>query len=61
VVLILDLLPAAADVEKNLAVAVTSDKGLCGGINSSVSKFTRATNKTFAGGEPGSPDAWIRK
>lgn len=39
----------AADVEKNLAVAVTSDKGLCGGINSSVSKFTRATTKTFAG------------
>ena len=41
---------AAADVEKNLAVAVTSDKGLCGGINSAVSKLTRGTMKTFQGG-----------
>lgn len=39
----------AADVEKNLAVAVTSDKGLCGGINSQVSKLSRGALKTFLG------------
>ena len=27
-----------ADVEKNLTVAVTTDKGLCGGINTAVAK-----------------------
>mmetsp|Transcript_5467 Transcript_5467/g.7388 ORF Transcript_5467/g.7388 Transcript_5467/m.7388 type:complete len:330 (-) Transcript_5467:189-1178(-) len=31
------------DVPKNLTVAITSDRGLCGGINSTVSKVTRAT------------------
>lgn len=31
------------DVPGNLTVAVTSDRGLCGGINSTVSKNTRAT------------------
>ena len=43
-------LDAAADVEKNLTVAVTSDKGLCGGINSSVSKMSKGALKTFLGG-----------
>lgn len=38
--------PAGADVEKNIAVAITSDKGLCGGINSTVCKFARVTSDT---------------
>ena len=42
--------PAGADVEKNLTVPITSDKGLCGGINSTVTKYTRGTVKTFSGG-----------
>ena len=44
------LLPAAADVEKNLVVPVTSDKGLCGGINTTVTKYTRATLALLQGG-----------
>ena len=43
--------PAGADVENNVAVAISSDKGLCGGINSTVSKYTRAVLKTTEGGE----------
>ena len=43
-------IPAGADVEKNLTVPITSDKGLCGGINSTVTKYTRGTVKTFSGG-----------
>lgn len=39
----------AADVEKNLTVPITSDKGLCGGINSTVAKYTRGTIQTFSG------------
>eukprot|EP00891_Asterochloris_glomerata_P000769 jgi/Astpho2/769/Aster-00628 len=38
-----------ADVESNVAVAISSDKGLCGGINSTVSKYTRAVLKTTEG------------
>ncbi len=34
-----------------MAVAISSDKGLCGGINSTVSKYTRAVLKTTEGGE----------
>ena len=45
------LCPAGADVESNVAVAISSDKGLCGGINSTVSKYTRAVLKTTEGGE----------
>lgn len=40
-----------ADVEKNLTVAVTTDKGLCGGINTAVAKYSRATVKAVASGE----------
>lgn len=34
------------DVGKNMTVGITSDKGLCGGINSSICKFTRVTQDT---------------
>ena len=34
-----------------MAVAISSDKGLCGGINSTVSKYTRAVLKATEGGE----------
>ena len=34
---------AAADVEKNIVVPITTDKGLCGGINSTVCKYVRAS------------------
>lgn len=40
-----------ADVEKNLTVAVTTDKGLCGGINTAVAKYSRATVSAVATGE----------
>lgn len=53
----------AADVPNNVVVAVTSDKGLCGGINTTISKYTRATlnicdgegkeNSIFVVGEKG--------
>lgn len=35
-------MPADVDVGKNIVVAITSDKGLCGGINSTVCKHARA-------------------
>lgn len=40
-----------ADVEKNLTVAITSDKGLCGGINSAVAKYSRATVGAVGSGD----------
>lgn len=39
----------AADVETNVVVPITSDKGLCGGINSSVTKYTRGTLRVTEG------------
>ena len=39
-----------ADVEHNVTVAVTSDKGLCGGINTTVTKYTRGTLATIKEG-----------
>lgn len=36
------------DVEHNVTVPITSDKGLCGGINSSVSKYARGVLKVNA-------------
>ncbi len=39
------------EVEHNLTVPVSTDKGLCGGINSTVSKYARGTIATFDGGE----------
>jgi F0F1-type ATP synthase gamma subunit len=41
---------AAVEVETNITVPVSSDKGLCGGINSTVSKYARGTLKTFSEG-----------
>lgn len=35
----------AAPVEKNLTLPISTDKGLCGGINSTVSKYTRAVDQ----------------
>jgi len=35
---------AAVDVPNNMTVAITSDRGLCGGINTSVAKHVKATN-----------------
>lgn len=42
---------AGADVENNVTVAYTSDKGLCGGINSTVTKYTRGVLRSTEGGE----------
>ena len=42
---------AGADVENNVTVAYTSDKGLCGGINSTVTKYTRGVVRATEGGE----------
>lgn len=36
------------DVPMNLTVAITSDRGLCGGINSAVAKHARATTDVLA-------------
>lgn len=37
------------DVKKNVIVTVSSDKGLCGGINSTSVKISRALSKLNAG------------
>ena len=42
---------AAVEVEKNVTVPVSTDKGLCGGINSTVSKYARGTLRAFEAGE----------
>ena len=34
--------PVDAPAEKQLIVPLTSDKGLCGGVNSTIVKYTRA-------------------
>jgi F-type H+-transporting ATPase subunit gamma len=38
-------------VENNLTVAITTDKGLCGGINTAVAKYARATAAAEGTGE----------
>jgi F-type H+-transporting ATPase subunit gamma len=43
----------SAEGEKHVYVPITSDKGLCGGINSTVVKYTRAA--LAAGGVPAGP------
>lgn len=35
----------AINVQKNVTVAVTSDRGLCGGLNSNIAKYTRTILK----------------
>lgn len=46
-------LNAAVDVANNVTVAITTDKGLCGGINTSISKYARMTQYMFSGGAVG--------
>jgi F-type H+-transporting ATPase subunit gamma len=41
----------SVDVKKNVIVAITSDKGLCGGINSTSVKVSRALHKLTSGPE----------
>ncbi|TVU30733.1 hypothetical protein EJB05_22369 [Eragrostis curvula] len=41
----------SVDVKKNVIVAVTSDKGLCGGINSTSVKVSKALQKLTSGAE----------
>ncbi len=36
---------AAASVNKDVYLAVTSDKGLCGGVNSTITKYTKALRR----------------
>ncbi|KAL6623049.1 hypothetical protein ACP70R_021482 [Stipagrostis hirtigluma subsp. patula] len=41
----------SVDVKKNVIVAITSDKGLCGGINSTSVKVSKALHKLTSGPE----------
>ena len=52
---------AAVEVEHNLVVPVSTDKGLCGGINSTVSKYARGTIAAFEGGGPLSIALYLRR
>lgn len=40
---------AAVDPPKTITVAVTSDKGLCGGLNSNITKYTKALMQMYKG------------
>ncbi|KAK9834034.1 hypothetical protein WJX81_004869 [Elliptochloris bilobata] len=40
-----------ADVEKNVTVAITTDKGLCGGINSTVCRYVRGMSSMYSADE----------
>lgn len=40
---------AGVDVKKNVIVTVSSDKGLCGGINSTSVKISKALHKLNSG------------
>ncbi|KAJ8752720.1 hypothetical protein K2173_007030 [Erythroxylum novogranatense] len=41
----------SVDVKKNVIVTISSDKGLCGGINSTAVKISRGLNKLVSGPE----------
>lgn len=41
------------DVKKNVIITVTSDKGLCGGINSTSVKVSKALSKVYSGPDKG--------
>eukprot|EP00877_Chromochloris_zofingiensis_P004030 jgi/Chrzof1/13628/Cz08g05010.t1_ATPC2[v5.2] len=43
----------AINPPKDTTVAVTSDRGLCGGLNSNITKYTRALLKLYKGTEGG--------
>jgi len=38
------------DPPRALTVAVTSDRGLCGGLNSNITKYTKTLLKMYTGG-----------
>lgn len=40
---------AAVETAKDVTVAVSSDRGLCGGLNSNIAKYTRALLGIYAG------------
>ena len=42
------MLYAAVSVNKDLTLAVTSDRGLCGGLNSNITKYTKALMRITA-------------
>eukprot|EP00798_Chlamydomonas_sp_ICE-L_P026058 gene26058-11759_t len=44
----------AASVGKDLTLAITSDRGLCGGLNSNITKYTKALLKITKGEAEGS-------
>lgn len=41
-----------ADVKKNVVVTISSDKGLCGGINSTSVKISKGLHKLNSGTSP---------
>lgn len=43
----------AIDPPKTVTVAVTSDKGLCGGLNSNITRYTKALLAMYKGGAEG--------
>jgi F0F1-type ATP synthase gamma subunit len=45
----------AAEGKKNVYIPITTDRGLCGGINTTMAKYTRASMKAIGdeGGRPG--------
>jgi len=47
-----DLLFAAIQAEKNLTIPVSTDKGLCGGINSMMTKYSRTIHECLGRGLP---------
>jgi F0F1-type ATP synthase gamma subunit len=42
-------LSAAVDPAKTVTVAVTSDRGLCGGLNSNITKYTKSLINMYKG------------
>lgn len=44
-------MPAAIAPPKQVAVAVTSDKGLCGGLNSTITKYSKVLMAMTPSGE----------
>ena len=43
------VLHAAVDPAKTVTVAVTSDRGLCGGLNSNITKYTKSLLNMYKG------------
>jgi F-type H+-transporting ATPase subunit gamma len=49
----------AIDPPKSVTVAVTSDKGLCGGLNSNITKYTKALLQMYKGNAESGGDSII--